>query len=594
MADMLRLHDGEAMIARYPEGNLDLKEITHVISDTSDFPDYNACSAALIPVVKPTWVQHSLAKRKLPNPRQYSPDPRYFMSDVCVCIADLPPGDADAIAGGVLAMGGLWSSKLTSQVTHIVSLSMDSETADVAEKKKLGAKVVLPHWVDDCLKLGRKIDEHPYLLPDPEILKSINKPPMGKRKTPVEGALHPDPTQSGQEPTASRKLEKVFKNKEVMLATDLGISPYLRGILNGLITTGGGKVTESVSQADMYICKYREGRDYKTASRAGKDVGNLAWLYFLIQTDQWTSPMRRMLHYPVAKDGLPGFPGLLISLSNYSGDARSYLENLITATGAKCTKTLKQDNTHLITAHDTSEKCAAAREWGVHVINHLWLEESYARWKMQSITDKRYTHFPQRTNLGDVCGHTQLDRGVLEQNFFPDEGTDATDSPATKPMAQAKQNAFHPPSARRVKSEQVPKTPRTPAPSRVTAPGKENVTPSTTNSRKSKEVAASRLHLAAEDMALYEKETKRKGGVIYGGRRKSDPERIELGRKRSMEEMDDAETSDDGDAKKLKRSTDAPQMRLVISKYDKWVSKPADEDRDWASIQPFLFFRFFH
>ncbi|EXJ59033.1 hypothetical protein A1O7_06464 [Cladophialophora yegresii CBS 114405] len=570
MAEVLRLHDGEALIARYPEENLDVKEITHVVSDTYDFPDYNACADALIPVVRPTWVQHCLAKKKLLNPRQYSPDPRYFMSEVCVCIADLPPGDADAIAGGVLAMGGLWSPKLTSQVTHIISLSMESETAAVAEKRKLNAKVVLPHWVDDCLKLGRKIDEHPYQLPDPEILKSINKPPMGKRKTPVEGALHPDPTQSGQEPTAPRKLEKVFKKKLVMLATDLGISPYLRGILNELITAGGGRVTDSVSKTDMYICKYREGQDYKTASRAGKDVGNLAWLYFLIQTDQWTSPMRRMLHYPVAKEGLPGFPGLLISLSNYSGDARSYLENLITATGAKCTKTLKQDNTHLITAHDTSEKCAAAREWGVHIINHLWLEESYARWKMQSITDKRYTHFPQRTNLGDVCGHTQLDRGVLEQKFFPDEDTDMTDAPATNPMGQANQNTFAPPSARRVKSEQISKTPRTPAASRVVAPGKENVTPSTTNSRKSKEVAASRLHMAAEDIALYEKETKRKGGVIYGGRRKSDPERVELGRKRSMDEIDDAETSNDSDAKKVKRSIDAPQMRLVISKYEKW------------------------
>src|ERR1700744_2651709 len=100
MAAELRLHDAAVLIDNYPEENLDLKEITHVISDTYDFPDYNACSDALIPVVKPAWVQICLAKDKLMNPRQYSPDPRYFMSDVCVCIADLPPGDADAIAGG--------------------------------------------------------------------------------------------------------------------------------------------------------------------------------------------------------------------------------------------------------------------------------------------------------------------------------------------------------------------------------------------------------------------------------------------------------------------------------------------------------------
>lgn len=596
MAAELRLHDGEVVIDNYPDDNLDLEGITHVISTTYDFPDYNACADNLIAVIKPTWIQHSLAKDRLQNPRQYSPDPRYFMSDVVACVSDLPQGDADAIAGGILAMGGLWSSKLTNQITHIITLSMDSESVQIAEKRRLNVKVVLPHWVDDCLKLGRKIDEHPYQLPDPEILKiAADKPPVGKRKTQVEGALHPDPSQLKQEPSTTRQLTKVFKKKAVMLADDLGISPYLRGILHELVTTGNGKITESVSKADMFICKFRQGRDYKVASRTGRDVGNLAWLYFLIQTDEWTSPMRRMLHYPVAKDGLPGFPGLTISLSNYSGDARSYLENLILATGAKCTKTLKQDNTHLITAHDQSEKCAAAKEWGVHIINHLWLEESYARWKLQSITDTRYTHFPQRTNLGDVVGSTQLDRNVLEHQFFPDNDTEMSDTPASKPMRQVNQNtieAKQAPSTRRVKSDQTRQAAvsspiqrlQTPATSRFAALGKENVTPSTANSRKSKEVAASRLQVQAEDIALFNKETKRKGGVVYGGRRKSDPERIEVGQKRPVEEMDEGEESDESEPKKVKRDSNAPIMRLVISKYEKWVTKPKDEDRDKVGI----------
>ncbi|EXJ71725.1 uncharacterized protein A1O5_05534 [Cladophialophora psammophila CBS 110553] len=593
MAAELRLHDGLVVIDNYPEARLDLRGITHVISTTYDFPDYNSCFDALIPVVRPTWVQHSLARDRLLNPRQYSPDPRYFMSDVVACVADLPQGDADAIAGGILAMGGVFSTKLTSQVTHIIALSMDSEAVTVAEKKKLPVKVVLPHWVDDCLKLGRKIGEDPYMLPDSEITKpATGRAPNARRKTEVDGAAHPDPVQLKQNPSPPRKLQKVFKKKAVMLASDLGISPYLRGILDGLITAGGGTVTDSVSQADMYICKYREGRDYKTASRTRKDVGNLSWLYFLIQTDEWTSPMRRMLHYPVAKDGLLGFRGLVISLSNYTGEARAYLENLIAATGATCTKTLKQDNTHLITAHDHSEKCAAAKEWGVHIVNHLWLEESYARWKMQSITDSRYTHFPQRTNLGDVVGYTQLDRNVLEQYFFPDNDAETTDAADNEPTNQADQNAGeakHPLSTRKIKNEQTPKAgltsrnPQTPVTSRLVVPGKENITPSTTNSRKSKEIAASRLHAQAEDILLFNKESKRKGGVIYGGRRKSDPDRIQLGRKRSMDEVDGADESDDSDAKKVKRE-DAPSIRLVISGYKKWVNNAKGEDRDKARI----------
>jgi hypothetical protein len=591
MAAELRLHDGKAVFDNYPDDRLSLEGITHVISTTYDFQEYETCVDNMIPVVRPTWVQHSLAKDRLQNPRQYSPDPSHFMSDVVACVAGLPPGDEDAIAGGILAMGGLWSSKLTNQITHIIALAMDSDTVQAALRKKVPVKVVLPHWVDDCLKLGRKIDEQPYTLPDADLLQGPpEKPPIGKRRTNVEGAIHPDPWQLSQEPVTPRKLQNVFKNKTILLSTDLGISTYLRDILHNLISEGGGSVATNISKADMYIGKYREGDNYKLASRNGKDVGNLTWLYYLIQTDKWTSPFGRMLHYPIAKDGLPGFKGLLISLSNYSGDARQYLENLITATGAVCTKTLKQDNTHLITAHDQSEKCAAAREWGVQVVNHLWLEESYARWKKQNLTDTRYTHFPQRTNLGDIVGHTRLDRTILQQNFFPDSDLDVSDIPTKTPMRQVNQNIIKSeqlPSNKRVKSEVADKTNvsspgpeyKTPAHARSLAPGKENMTPSTTHSRKSKDVAASRLQEAAEDMLLYKKESMRKGGVVYGGRRKSDLDRVEIGRKRSMEEMEDVASSDDSEAKKLKRNPDA-SMRLIISKYERWVGKPKVEERD--------------
>ncbi|KAK5190731.1 regulator of Ty1 Transposition [Exophiala xenobiotica] len=591
LASELRLHNGEAIFDDYPENSLDINGVTHIVSDTFDFPDYHACFDAFIPVIKPTWVLHSLAKNRLLNPRQYSPDPRYFMSDVVACVADLPEGDSDAIAGGILAMGGLFSTKLTNQVTHIIALTIESESCIRARERNLPVKIVLPHWVDDCLKLGRKIDDQPYLLPDPDILKpSNNKAPAAKRKTQVEGAVHPDPSQDDpQAITAPRQLKKVFKKKTVMLWKDLRISPYLQNILEGIITTSGGQMTDNVLKADMFICKYRSDEEYRIASRAGKDVGNLAWLYYLIQTDEWTSPTRRLLHYPLPKDGLPGFEGLKISLSNYSGDARTYLENLINATGAECTKTLKQDNTHLITAHVLSEKCAAAKDWGIHIINHLWLEESYTQWKMQSITDNRYTHFPKRTNLGEVVGHTQLDRTVLEKCFFPQEDVEMTDAADTRPMQQVNNNAVsakkssrthEPEEATHDRNEKL----RTPAPSRLIATGKENITPSTTHSRKSKDVASARLHEMTPDMMLYEKERKRVGGVIYGGRRKTDEDRIELGRKRSVDEASD-EMTVEIEAKKVKRGSSSPAMHLVVSGYEKWVGHAKIEDNDKKQLR---------
>lgn len=116
------------------------------MSNTIDFPAYDTACDALIPVVKSGWLHASVSKRKLANPRQYSPDPRLFLNDVVVTCGDIPEGDKDAIIGGVLAKGGLYSARLTQQVTHLVDLTADSDKAKIIVAKKLATKIVLPHW----------------------------------------------------------------------------------------------------------------------------------------------------------------------------------------------------------------------------------------------------------------------------------------------------------------------------------------------------------------------------------------------------------------------------------------------------------------
>ena len=97
-------------------------------------------------MAKPDWVIASIVKGRLANPRQYSPDPKLFFSGLVVCCADLPPGDADAIIGGVLAMGGLHTGAVSKLVTHIVALTLDPEKCKVSISKNLKCKIVLPHW----------------------------------------------------------------------------------------------------------------------------------------------------------------------------------------------------------------------------------------------------------------------------------------------------------------------------------------------------------------------------------------------------------------------------------------------------------------
>ena len=482
---------------------------------------------------------------------------------------------------------------------------------------------------DDCLKLGRRIDEGPYMLPDPEILRKRPEDyiPDGLAKRPdMQGASSiqpgtlPTPVSS---PGRSRRDLTVFKGKRVMLSNDLDINNHLRGTIEDLISEGGGNVTGSVEKANIFICQYREGLEYRIASRARRDVGNLNWLYHLFTHNSWTNPLRRLLHYPIARNGLPGFKDFRVSLSNYSGEARVYLENLAKAAGCEFTKTMKEDNTHLITAHTVSEKCDAAKEWNINMVNHLWLEESYAIWHIQSVSNTRYTHFPQRTNLGEVVGQTQIDRKALERQFFP-EGSDAEAGAepkiTSKPMQQKDQNVVAsrlpnssaaPSSSAAIGQDKVPYrttvtdqlTPRaakgdrlhgegpslkTPITSRYAREGKENETPSTTGSRGAKDRAAAKIHNLAPDIALYEKEKKRVGGVIFGGRKNDEEKHADSRRKRSasFEESAPAGDIDTRDAKRSRKS--APPvpatMKLLITGYKKWIDAIKKENEDRVSI----------
>ncbi len=146
LAEVLKENGAEEITRAATANPIPLQDITHIISTTTDFPEYEAANDALKSVVKSDWVKASVAKGRLANPRQYSPDPRLFFSGLVVCCADLPSGDSDAIIGGVLAMGGLYSSPVSKMVTHIVALTMDSDKCQTAINKNVKCKYVLPHW----------------------------------------------------------------------------------------------------------------------------------------------------------------------------------------------------------------------------------------------------------------------------------------------------------------------------------------------------------------------------------------------------------------------------------------------------------------
>ncbi|KAM3415268.1 hypothetical protein BST61_g8798 [Cercospora zeina] len=632
----------------------DIETITHVISTHVDFPQYSRCLDLGIFIVKPSWVRDCLQRGRQTSPRQHSPDPSQYFQDVVLCCADLPEGDAEAIKAGVIALGGQPSKGMTKLVTHIVTMSTDNSKCKVVEEKGLKCKIVLPHWFDACIRLGKKINEKPYQFPEPEILRRNNAPVRPSPTPQLTGAVSATvPKSPPPSPSKSRKTFNALPCKKIYFSNDLDISEHLIEALTATLQVGGATIVDDAEQCDIYIGSLRAGKEYVTASQAGKEVANLAWLYHVIQRNKYTSPLRKLLHYPLPPKGIPGFENMRISLSNYSGEARLYVENLIKYSGAEYTKTMKQDNTHLITAHRSGEKCEAAQEWNIQIVNHLWLEESFAKCAIQATSNPRYIQFPTRTNLGEVTGQTSLDMKSVERIFFPrpksprkvlvPQKHKATPSAsATKPVQEPEHEHEHEPDPQPepdaeemdidthvadaqdagTEDEQEPETehktkrrPGRPKKSDVAATPRpaahsHDATDSPmlrSSGRASKIKARENLYSAAADIAAYQKETKRKGGVLYGGLRaggaddRSSPVPAPRhSRKRASDEyeasaldpnLSDGETQQAGakPSKKAKTTVTAAlppiKHRMMVTGDDRWQDSSSKESKDKTALR---------
>jgi hypothetical protein len=568
------------------------------------------------------------------------------MQDVVVTFGDLPEHDQDAIMAGVMALGGQHSSPLSKLVTHIVTIDGDDAKCEIARDKGLSCKIVLPHWFDDCFRLGKKINERPYVFPNPELLREHNPAKIREVQSSIlDGATSATPSKlpasfPPSSPSENRKNLNAFMCKKMFLAKDLQLSDHLNQTIAELIDHGGATIADTVEEADIYIGQYRDGKDYIKASREGKEVANLSWLYHVINRNRYSRPLGKLLHYPVPRDGIPGFKNLRISVSNYTGDARLYLENLVKHTGAEFTKTMKQDNTHLITAHMHSEKCEAAQEWGVNVVNHLWLEESFSKCAVQPLTNPRYTHFPVRTNLGEVTGQTSFDLKRLEQTYFPRllESPKKADQYAQKPsprktassarvilsttvinQTDAATPAAPDDETEDEETEEQPTTTKKPrgrprksdlATPRFRDEEKENQSPLPYSSgRASKAKALGALHQQADDIALFQKEMKRKGGVTHSRRSAnaqdfSSPLAASNRRKKRTSDeatydpttlgsdLSDGETqAPSKPTKKAKYSPAAPvelppvQYKMLVSGDERWVNKTSKEAADKQKLR---------
>ncbi|KSA00553.1 uncharacterized protein AC631_03694 [Debaryomyces fabryi] len=398
--------------------------IDHIICKTVEFIEYNLAQISMIPITTPEWVFDSVSRAKISNPKVYSPDPKLFLKDTFVCVADnLPVGDKEAIYGGVRAFGGQYLDDLTRYTTHLIAMDMNNDKSVIATSAinttqdngdKIDIKIVLPHWIDDCLKMGKKLDEEPYMLPSPSLLNRT----LGAIDSPVI-------TDDDILPINSSK-SSFLDNKLFYISPDYNISDRLTNAIGALIKKHGGKVTTQFNPkvVDIYIGQYRAGEPYISSCKSNRIiVGNLQWLYSIIVTNKWKLPINsNLLHYPIPPTPIPEFQKLKISVTNYSGDARFYLSKLITILGGTFTKTLTRDNDFLVAAKPEGKKYEAANvKWksedgnNIKIVNHLWLEECFANWKLIEYERPQFQFLGNNANgVEKLLCKTKLNQNVLE------------------------------------------------------------------------------------------------------------------------------------------------------------------------------------
>ncbi|OBA20793.1 hypothetical protein METBIDRAFT_44107 [Metschnikowia bicuspidata var. bicuspidata NRRL YB-4993] len=398
-------------------GFIDQHKITHVITETAGFADEAAATETMVPVTTGKWVWDSVALAQKRNYRLYAPSPAPFMDKVVVCVADnVAQGDKDTIYAGVRAFGGQYLDALLRYTTHLVALDLTNNklvvAANIRRKDTGDICIVLPHWIDACVRQQRHVLETPYLLSNPKVLQT------GKPDFSADGG-EPAPEISKLAHTLVLAHKSVYLADDfaVYLADDFAFSEHLRAAIVSLIETLGGTVQHQfdLGHIDVYIGKHRLGAQFQQCFAAPRiDVASLHWLFHIATQGHYIRPLEsNVLHFPIPTRGVPQFQNLRISITGISGDARHYLAGLIAAMGGTFTKTLDCNNDYLVCAQRLGDKYHAAHlRWpDVRLVNHLWIEECFSTWLFLDATDSRYASI---SSLTQPLGKTRLSRTSLE------------------------------------------------------------------------------------------------------------------------------------------------------------------------------------
>ncbi|KAI9204381.1 uncharacterized protein BJ171DRAFT_105970 [Polychytrium aggregatum] len=414
------LHETLAMHGAHPESSSGAV-LTHVISLDAEEADSREQGVV---VVTPAWVASSVQLKELASPAGFSADRSMIFSGFVVAADGMSDRDL-SIFGGIEALGGQWRLSLEPDVTHLIAPS--DETAVCKAATARGIPVILPHYFDDCIALKRRLLDDIYRFPSPKFFV-LDDPAMLSRYAKVSAIGNEEADTVGD--TSNFLREHVFFIEPRIWSTRN--EKECAAITEFIDKHGGSVASEYGPEVTCVVVVNRESPFYLAGEEDGKMVGSWLWLKVIIKSKQIRSPRLRLLHYPPPPQ-LEGMRGLTISVTNYTGKARTDIEYLIAILGGRYTGHLTPTNTHLICARPTGSKYEKAVEWNIHVINHLWLEEACLHGVIPRESRMPFVRYPPL--LSRCVGEVSVPLSVIKQAIGSLKTTSS--SPETHPSLAA-------------------------------------------------------------------------------------------------------------------------------------------------------------
>ncbi|KAJ2613735.1 regulator of Ty1 Transposition [Coemansia sp. RSA 1365] len=411
-----------------------LLRVTHVISADTHFAEYAACVNTGVKVVTGAWVERSMVTGWQYIERFFSAASEDIFSGMVVVPAQMPVSDKETLLASVMALGGQWREKMRADATHLILLRDEGAKYEyIRTRPELGITAVLPHWFKDTLNLWSRMPLEPYVFPNPPMLQGRVSHANNSGDTQQEAVSVPNAeTHNGNAYELSKPTRAFLEGYGVAIDSQLRYSMSAGALerLTQRLAEAGARVIEPEAGAaegnaeagrelpeslvanweevDILICQHREGYEYFKASRLGKLVGTLVWMYQAFQAQRLTPPTRRLLHYPQPATAVEQMDRVRVTVSHYSGSARRYLARLVAAMGAEYAPRMTRATTHLVTARAEGRKYAAALAWNVDVVNHQWVEQSFQRWRLLAASHPMFTYFPQLPVLNGLVGATEV------------------------------------------------------------------------------------------------------------------------------------------------------------------------------------------